>query len=49
MAFPELSHSPVPLREAEADALILALPPLPATSVSAAISSSGFFVSTVSM
>ncbi|MCG7413834.1 leucyl aminopeptidase [Microbacterium aurum] len=28
MAFPELSHSPVPLREAEADALILALPPL---------------------
>lgn len=29
MAFPELSHSPVPLREAEADALILALPPLP--------------------
>ena len=30
MAFPELSHSPVPLREAEADALILALPPLDA-------------------
>ncbi|MGB4778052.1 leucyl aminopeptidase [Microbacterium sp.] len=28
MAFPELSHSTDPLREAEADALILALPPL---------------------
>ncbi|MFT3799118.1 leucyl aminopeptidase [Microbacterium sp.] len=28
MAFPELSHSTVPLREAEADALILALPAL---------------------
>jgi leucyl aminopeptidase len=28
MPFPELSHSPVPLRESDADALVLALPPL---------------------
>ena len=30
MPFPELAHSPLPLTDAEADALVLALPPLDA-------------------